>query len=123
MNGTLRLTAGRSAAALVLVGMLQLPTTPARAQLMDQLKGAVGSGQSGGLLGGSGGGLPSVAQASPSNTAGVLQYCMRNNYGTTPTSRKSGVGRRRIVISPRAGTGTSADDRDVSPGHVRSRVG
>ena len=80
MNRSLRLTAGQTAAALLLVGALQFPATPARAQLMDQLKGAVGSGQSGGLLGGSGGGLPSVAQASPSNTAGVLQYCMRNNY-------------------------------------------
>jgi Protein of unknown function (DUF2501) len=47
---------------------------PARAQLMDQLKGALGGG------GDSGGGMPSVSQASPSNVAGVLQYCVRNNY-------------------------------------------
>ncbi|MEA2790970.1 MAG: hypothetical protein QOG73_3376 [Acetobacteraceae bacterium] len=64
-----------------IVALLQSPAGPARAQLMDQLKGAVGSGQGntgGGLLGGSG--MPPVGQASPSNTAGVLQYCIQNNY-------------------------------------------
>jgi len=39
---------------------------------MDQLKG---------IVGGAGGNasLPSVSQASPSNLAGVLQYCVKNN--------------------------------------------
>jgi hypothetical protein len=51
---------------------------PARAQLMDQLKGAVSPGQSsGGMLGGA---MPSIGQATPSNTAGVLQYCIQNKY-------------------------------------------
>ena len=66
---------------------LVLPNMPAQAQLMDQLKGAVGSGpgkstssSAGSPLGGLGGGLPSVGQASTSNTAGVLQYCVKNNY-------------------------------------------
>jgi hypothetical protein len=68
-----------------IVAVSQLPTTPARAQLMDQLKGAAGSGQGGnsggGVLGGlAGGGMPQVGQASPSNTAGVLQYCIQNKY-------------------------------------------
>ena len=67
----------------VAVAVLQF-SIPAHAQLMDQLKGAVGSGQSGnnsgGALGGLGGGVPSVGQASPGNTAGVLQYCIKNNY-------------------------------------------
>ena len=91
MNRTPRLTFGRCAAALVLAGVLQLPAAPAGAQLLDQLKGAVGSGQSGGMLGGSG--LPSVGQASPSNTAGVLQYCVRNNYvgGSDATSVKDSL--------------------------------
>jgi hypothetical protein len=64
------------------LAVLQLQATPVQAQMLDQLKGAVGSGQSGGSggLGGLAGGLPSVNQASPSNTAGVLQYCVRNNY-------------------------------------------
>jgi hypothetical protein len=72
----------------VCFGVLALPLVPAghaQAQLMDQLKGAVGSGQnggsSGGVLGGlGGGGMPAVGQASPSNTAGVLQYCIQNKY-------------------------------------------
>ena len=70
-------------AVLGIVALAQLPVSAARAQLMDQLKGAVGSGQggsSGGMLGGLGGGMPAVDQASKSNTAGVLQYCIKNKY-------------------------------------------
>jgi Protein of unknown function (DUF2501) len=68
-----------------IIAITQLPGAPARAQLMDQLKGAAGSAQggnsNGGMLGGlGGGGVPSVGQASPSNTAGVLQYCIQNKY-------------------------------------------
>src|SRR5690242_810360 len=74
----------KGAIALAAIAILAFPlgAIPARGQLMDQLKGAVGGGNSGNGagLGGLAGGLPSVAQASPSNTAGVLQYCMRNNY-------------------------------------------
>jgi hypothetical protein len=51
---------------------------PAGAQLLDQLKGVVGGGQGG--SGGLPGGLPSVGSASSGNTAGVLQYCVKNNY-------------------------------------------
>ena len=73
---------------LVLVGAcgtLLLPGTPARAQLLNQLQNATGSGQgagSGGLggLGGLSGGLPSVNNASPTNLAGIIQYCIKNNY-------------------------------------------
>ncbi len=66
-------------------GALLLAGPPARAQLLNQLQNAVGSGQgsgSGGLgsLGGLGGGLPSVNNASPTNLAGIIQYCIRNNY-------------------------------------------
>lgn len=51
--------------------------TPALAQLLDQLKNAPGLGQSGsgGVLGG--GAVPSVNQASPSNMAGLLRFCIR----------------------------------------------
>lgn len=66
--------------AIVAVGTAATVQVPAQAQLMDQLRGAVGAGQggnSGGLLGG---GIPSVGQASTGNVAGVLQYCIRNNY-------------------------------------------
>ena len=67
---------------LLALTVLAGPIVPAQAQLMDQLKDVVGGGQSsgGGMLGGLGGGLPAVGQASTSNTAGVLQYCVRNNY-------------------------------------------
>lgn len=58
--------------------LMPVAVAPAQAQLMNQLKGAAG-GLTGGGAGG-GGGLPSVSQASPTNLAGVLQYCVRNNY-------------------------------------------
>jgi hypothetical protein len=61
------------ATALILAAV---PVSMARAQLMDQLKSA-GSGLLGGAVGG---GIPSVTQASPGNLAGVLQYCVQNNY-------------------------------------------
>ena len=61
---------------------------PARAQLMNSLKNAAGMGQNGasgstgGGLGGLGGGMsmPSVGSASSGNIAGVLRYCVQNNY-------------------------------------------
>ena len=73
---------------LVLIGVcgaVLLPGTTARAQLLNQLQNSMGSGQgsgSGGLgsLGGLGGGVPSVNNASPTNLAGIIQYCIRNNY-------------------------------------------
>jgi Protein of unknown function (DUF2501) len=69
---------------IAIITLAALGASPAHAQLMDQLKGAVGGGQTNGggsMLGGLGGGaLPSVGQASPSNTAGVLQYCIQNKY-------------------------------------------
>jgi hypothetical protein len=49
---------------------MALPGPSARAQL----------GSLGGLTSGLGGGLPSVTQADPANLAGVLQYCVQNNY-------------------------------------------
>ena len=73
----------KTTAAIGFALLTQLSASPARAQLMDQLKGAVGSGQGGGgggMLGGLGGGMPSVAQAGTGNTAGVLSFCIKNNY-------------------------------------------
>src|SRR5689334_24981571 len=86
----------KSAVGLAVVAILagaQLSAGPAWAQLMDQLKGAVGGSSSSGGLGGLAGGLPSVAQASPGNTAGVLQYCVRNNYlsGNATSSLKDSL--------------------------------
>jgi hypothetical protein len=69
---------------------------PAGAQLSNMMQGALGQsapaaptgGMSGmgsmpgmGSMGSMGGmGLPSVGAASPTNLAGVLQYCIQNNY-------------------------------------------
>ena len=61
--------------ATAVIVLSQVAIAPAHAQLMDQLKGAMGTGQGAGALA-----IPSVNQASPSNIAGVLQYCVQNNY-------------------------------------------
>lgn len=85
---------------LVLAGALALQALPmtSHAQLLDSLKGALGnrnatsgtastessSSSSGGLgaLGGLGDqlSLPSLGSASTGNVAGVLQFCVKNNY-------------------------------------------
>ena len=74
------------AASIVLLAQITIAT--AHAQLLDQLKGAMGSGQGGGALA-----VPSVNQASPSNIASVLQYCVQNNYvsGGSATSVKDSL--------------------------------
>jgi Protein of unknown function (DUF2501) len=59
-------------AAFAAIAMLQFSAPPVRAQLPG--------GLGGNALGGLSGGLPSVTQAGPANTAGVLQYCVQNNY-------------------------------------------
>jgi hypothetical protein len=56
--------------AVAAIAITALAAPPARAQL----------GNLGGLTGALGGGLPSVTQADPANLAGVLQYCVQNNY-------------------------------------------
>jgi len=98
--------------AAVAVLAVALPTGTARAQLMDQLKGAMGGGNSGGGAGGLTGGLPSVAQVSPSNTAGVLQYCVRNNYlsGNAASSLKDS-------LLGKAGGSGSHDDAGFKAGN------
>lgn len=80
-------------AALPVSLWLCLAGTPAQAQILDSLKSAVGGGQGGsGSSGGASGGLGSlgslmgggsssaVSGASNKNIAGVLTYCMKNNY-------------------------------------------
>ena len=99
----------KSAIAVVALGLYispGFPVSPVRAQLMDQLKGALGSGQGGsgqggsgggGILGGLGDGMPSVGQASSSNIAGVIQYCIKNHYlggGTGVSSIKDSLMRK-----------------------------
>ncbi len=87
---------------VVAVGAL-LAVTPAQAQMSNMMQGVMGGGGSGssagsGMMGsmgsmGSGMGLPSVGAASPNNLAGVLQFCVKNNYlgGTDANSVKSSL--------------------------------
>jgi len=70
--------------ASIVVAMQLLSAPTARAQLPGGLND---------LTGGLGGGVPSVSQADPSNIAGLLQYCVQNNYlsGTTAGTTQSGL--------------------------------
>ena len=56
--------------AVAAIAAVAFTAASARAQL----------GNLGGLTNGLAGGLPSVTQADPANIAGVLQYCVQNNY-------------------------------------------
>ncbi len=83
-------------AALTFLAVMHLPGNSAHAQLLNQLNNAMGTGPGGGGSGGSalgGVGMPSVAQASPGNIGGVLQYCIRNNYlsGSAASSVKDSI--------------------------------
>lgn len=113
MNGFARFTA----IGMVLV-LPQLPVLSARAQLLDQLKGATGMGQNGGAPGGLGGALgsgsmPSVGQAGQGNTAGLLQYCFRNNYvsGGAASSVKDSL------MSKVTGSGRGTNDSGYQAGN------
>ncbi len=53
--------------------LVQLVALPAMAQSLNDLTSVLG--KSGGGLG-----LPMVDQAGPANVAGVLEYCVKNNY-------------------------------------------
>jgi hypothetical protein len=102
-----------SAALGVACILVQIPNNPAHAQLLNQLKGATGSSQSSGMLGVLGGSaLPSVTQASPSNTAGVLQYCVKNNYvnGSSASSVKDSL------MSKVTGSGHGTNDSGYQSG-------
>lgn len=103
----------QAAALGMTVAVLQIPANPAQAQLMDQLKGATGSGQGGSALGGLGGSsLPSVGQAGAGNTAGVLQYCVKNNYlsGNAASSTQSSL------MSKVTGSGHGTSDSGFQQG-------
>src|ERR1700761_2331330 len=71
------------------VSALAVVHAAAQAQLLDQLKGAAG-GSTGSMLGG---GMPSGGQAGAGNTAGVLEYCIKNKYlsGGSASSVKDSV--------------------------------
>jgi hypothetical protein len=84
----------RIAAAAVLVAAI-LPATFAHAQLGDLLKQGQSAGSSGGGLADLGGALSgkSMMSGSTGNLAGVLQFCIKNNYldGNAASSVKNAV--------------------------------
>jgi hypothetical protein len=73
----------RTTAAVILIASL-LPLAAAHAQLGDLVKQGESGGLSGGLgeLGGLGGALSgqSLTSGSASNVAGLLEFCIKNNY-------------------------------------------
>ncbi|RDK05934.1 DUF2501 domain-containing protein [Cupriavidus lacunae] len=77
-----RRTHRTAAKGFLIAGLLSLCT--AHAQLGDLLKQGAGSGSSGGLGGlgamGSGLSLQSLTSSSTGNVAGVLEFCIKNNY-------------------------------------------
>ncbi|WP_186073871.1 DUF2501 domain-containing protein [Burkholderia gladioli] len=84
----MKIRTGRAVAAGILIG-LSLTATGADAQLGDMLKQAGGSatqnsgglaGNLGGLGGALGGGGSSLMPSSLGNVAGVLQFCIQNQY-------------------------------------------
>ena len=87
----------RTQAGLVAVTILALAplALPARGQSLNGLSDALGGGKGGAAALGAVGGIPSVDQASPGNLAGVLQYCVKNNYlgGADATAGSSLVGK------------------------------
>lgn len=78
------------AAALAVMAGAALCAAPAWAQMsMPSIPGTGASGGStggsmgnamGSMMGGAGMAMPSLSSASPSNIAGLLQYCVKNNY-------------------------------------------
>ena len=105
------------------VGMLIvgfLPFSVAQAQLGDMLKqgGSTGSGGLGNLggiggIGGMGGALSgeSLTSSSTGNVAGVLEYCIKNNYlsGSSASSVKNS-------LMSKLPEGTSSSDKNYSDG-------
>src|SRR4051794_19669086 len=79
---------GRGLGALAVAAQILLVLS-AQARSLDDLSGALG-GAKGGAKGGTEalGGMRSLDQASPSNVAGMLQYCVKNSYLAVPTRRR-----------------------------------
>jgi hypothetical protein len=94
---------------------LSLAALPARAQLLDQLKGAVGGAQ-GSASGGLGGAMPpAVDNASPSNIAGVMQFCIKNNYlgGGSASSIKDSLTSKVAGSNPASNSGYRAGSQGL----------
>ena len=83
------------AAAAMMLAATMLPAAPAHAQLGDLLKQGQSASSSGGGLPDLGGALSgkSILSGSTGNVAGVLQFCIKNNYldGNAASSVKDSV--------------------------------
>ncbi len=102
---------------LVAATDIALFAAPARAQLLNSLQGAAGSGS--GLGGVS---MPSVGSASAGNLAGVLRYCVRNNYlgGTGASSVESGLVGKLGPGATRSSQFTAGDQGTLQTGGGQS---
>ena len=114
------------ATTLIATTGIAMVAVPARSQLMDSLRGAAGSG-SGGGAGGLGSGLggmsmPSVGSASTGNVAGVLQYCVRNNYlgGSGASSVESGLVEKLGPGATRSSQYSAGDQGTLQTGNGQS---
>ncbi|MEF8716220.1 MAG: DUF2501 domain-containing protein [Candidatus Accumulibacter necessarius] len=100
-------------AGILIVGLL--PFTAAHAQLGDLMKQGESSGLSGGLgnLGGVGDALSgqSITSGSTSNVAGLLEFCIKNNY----LGGKNAASVKDSLMSKLPG-GTSSSDSGYSSG-------
>lgn len=98
-----------SGLACAAAAVILLSSQPAPAQLGNALGSVTKS--AGGALGGAG--LPQVDQASPSNIAGVLQYCVKNKYlggdaqatGSSVLGKLTGEGQAKDKSAFDAGSG------------------
>lgn len=109
-----------AAALLVAPCAPMLAPMPAQAQLSNMLSGAMGSTSGGGGLGGlTGMAQPSVGAASPTNLAGLLQYCVQNNYlgGATTGSASAPSTVQQSLLSKFTGSSTPpANDSSYTAG-------
>lgn len=99
---------GIGAAACAVLALAQVAAPPANAQMLSQLSDLKSAGSA---LGGLGGGVPSVEQASPSNITGVLQYCVQNKFlGGNAEAKGSSV------LGKLTGSGKASDESAFKAG-------
>jgi hypothetical protein len=101
--------------AIGIAGLLLVPIKPGQAQVLNQLQNSLGSGQGSAdnALGGLGGAMPPLDHASPTNLAGILQYCVQNNYlsGDAASSVKDSL------LNKATGSSRGATDGQFSAGN------
>ncbi|ELW9446648.1 DUF2501 domain-containing protein [Burkholderia cenocepacia] len=107
----------RATVAGALIGLLA-PFSVAHAQLGDVLKQVGGGGDSGGSAGGALGnlgGLGGALTGSTGNVAGLLQFCIQNNYlGGATGSGASSV--KDALLGKLGGTASASSDSGYTSG-------